>query len=689
MKASGTGRPRTLVGSSVALVAVLATAACGPGGSGTERAGANALLAAASIETLNTFDGRFVEVDACPDTTNGDPTFGCPLNDQNLPAWGPDANLFIGADPADGSASVHRPNPIVNGNPVVPASATWIDWASFTTSEVANHARPDWYAGKDPSAFPQSDACIGSAQVLDKMDIVNIGFSNNPTFAYLAVQRAGNNGDAGYYWIFTKKVPDTSAQGACPSLLRYDIQPGDILLVGHYHPSSIPLLQAFKAIGSGTYDAVSAIDYTNAALWKSDSKAVIAAAVNSTPTAVSSAFGLDGMKNVVKAGSASCATTTDCLDVETFAEAAVYSDFFTGGSPCGATFYASVVTRASGSGGTSPDLKDLAGPYRFKFGDASATMTVTPTCGAGKSAQFTYQLSTFTGVGGISTATDCKWYLDRTTGQEGTLFASTCNTAAATYEAPAGTHTVTLVASDGTCTAAPVTASVTVNPPPAVAPDLTAACSYYPGTTDPWFGYSAGATGVQGTATYAWSFTGGYTGGATDASGSIHGGTVAAGTAITGVLTLYDERAGVAGSGCAPPSTAKDCCVAAGSDSVTPYLPITVSIAPSSAGATCSAIGSGPDGDAVKFTPTIGGGSGSYAYQWTDGSLGALTAGLCGTSGNDSSSCTVNPDDSTFCASQTLKLTVTDVNAATTKCSAATSNQNTYTKITLTQGLNE
>jgi len=170
----------------------------------------------AATPVLNTFISTSIEIDQLGSGVSPD-----------------DANLFTGPDPADGTASVQKP---------VGGPAPFIDWDDLG-GDLANHKLSDATTGKDPTSFPQSNECVGSSQVLSKMDLTYVGVANNSTFAYFAVQRANNNGDAGYYWLFTRKAPHLN-QGQAPckadqQRLLYDISgpgggaSGDVLLGGH------------------------------------------------------------------------------------------------------------------------------------------------------------------------------------------------------------------------------------------------------------------------------------------------------------------------------------------------------------------------------------------------------------------------------------------------------------------------
>ena len=331
------------------LTAILATAclvACGGGNDEDVNVGKvqSRLIAA---PTLNTYINDSVEIDQ--------------VNQGSLNAE--DANLFVGDDPADGTASV--------AGPAGPGS--FLDWNDL---DVTKHVLVDVDGdkGKDPSSFPKSNECVAPSKVLSKMDLRYVAAANNNKYAYFAVLRSDNNGDAGYYWLFTKAQPKmVLAGGPCSNAeeqLLYDLEPGDVLLGGHFKPNESPLLTVYRATKSlADVPAGEAINFESD-MWEEVNGVVKAVAVNTTPTAPG-AFGTSGAK----------AVTGGNLGPELFAEAAVDLSAFTGtGSHCGATYYGSVITRPSGAGGTSPDLKDLAGPALFNFGSTSATATLQGSC---------------------------------------------------------------------------------------------------------------------------------------------------------------------------------------------------------------------------------------------------------------------------------------------------------------------
>jgi hypothetical protein len=413
--------------------------------------------------TLNTFINHSLEIDQ---------QFAGTLNPN-------DANLFVGLDPADNTASYQVPT----GGP-----ATFIDWNDLT-ADKANHVLYDFFSGKDPTSFPQSNACVGPSQVLSKMDLTYVASANNTKYAYFGVQRSGDNGDAGYYWVFTKLAPRELA-GVCNGTavqLVYDISVGDVLLAGHFHPNGSPLLRVFTSNAAQTgVDAVSAIDFTNAR-WVENAADVAAVAINETITAPG---GL-GSAGVV-------ALTGSNLGTEVFAEAAVDLSLFTGGaSTCGATFYGSVITRSSGSGGTSPDLKDLAGPALFNFGSVKAVPTAAGTCADSA----TYS-ATATGPDGTALQNPtCNWTF---TGNGTTTTATGCSNGSISL--PAGTYTASVTVSDPVsgCSDTESVAPFTVYDPLGVHIAPTAAAPTCPGMTSTSVTYTATVTGGTGGVSYTW-----------------------------------------------------------------------------------------------------------------------------------------------------------------------------------------
>lgn len=757
-----------------------------------ESGGAKA-SALTNVPTLNTFLDKSIEID-------------------QLGASPPqDANLVTGND-SDGSASAQKPA----GGP-----SSWVDWndLGLDPTSMANHRfldLDDPVAKGDTTSFPQSNECVATSQVLSKMDLTYVSVSNNMQYSYFGVQRSSNTGDAGYYWILTQKAPKL-VQGEAPcsagqKRLKYDISgpgvnggTGDVMLAGHFKPNSAPLIRVFQAKASfNDVPATIALDFNNTAMWVEKPSAVGAAAVNTTVTRPGS-FGSAGVKNMSGGN----------LGIELFAEAAVNLDIFTGASKCGATYYACVITRSSGSGGTSPDLKDVAGPSILNFGQTTATATLTPTCGSA----FNYSASGKDMLGQPIANPSCSWtFSDGSTSNSCSGTINTLATGTVT-----GTVTVTNPASG--CSGTSASASVLVYP------SLVASASAA-GTCASTVNYGSAVGGGSGSYSYAWTFTGagtaspasstsasgsfsvssggtpytanlvvtdgrsdivckanasavavpyasvvasaslsptcglgfGYTASATQggvalagaqctwsfdggasASGSCSGSEAAGAGSHSGTVTITDPVSGCSanltpasvnvyeplgvsavlvgnctngieyaatvtggsnpggtgvawtfsGPGAVTPAASTSLsgvaqvsvaaqsytgnvvatdprtdiqCTASASASATPYSPVVVSLSPSSGGGTCPGLSS----DAITYTATVTGGDGSYNYLWSDGNC-------FGTS------CTIAPPLGTLCYTQDVSVQVTDRSGV---CGAATSETETYSKVTIVSASN-
>ena len=428
-------------------------------GCGTETIPAPGRAAGAAEGALDTFIGdRSIQIDL-------------------LTAAG-DANLFAGPDPADGTASVDLP----------PGPGVFIDWDDLG-GNLAEHQIQDLdVGGRDPSSFPRSNECVGVSGVLSKMDLTYVAAASNDELVYFAVQRSDNSGDAGYYWLFTKKPPLQQA-GAAPcktaeTRLLYDLSPGDVLLAGHFKPSaSEPLLQVLLSKKSAAaVPATAAIDFTDASQWGPAPDA-ITVAVNTTITDPGS-LGAAGVKALAGAD----------LGAELFAESAVPLSVFTGGPACGATLFGSVITRSSGAGGTSPDLKDLSGPAAFNFGPVTATAVLAGSCDG----SLGFAATVAEGAGAAS----CAWtFVDA--GGSSVGASSDCSGSLAL---PPGTYTGTVsVATASGCSAAAVSASAEVAAPISVSLELAAAAQSCPDMASDAAVYEAVVSGGLPPYSFAWS----------------------------------------------------------------------------------------------------------------------------------------------------------------------------------------
>lgn len=568
---------------------------------------------ASSSPELNTFISDWIQIDVL----SGGPG---------------DANLVQATD-ADGTASINLP---------AGGSGSYIDWQDLW-GNIANHRlidTDDPVSGLDRTAFPGSNSCVGPANVLSKMDLTYVGVASNSSMVYLAALRSANNGDAGYYWLFTRKAPHR-IPGAAPcstaqELLSYDISgpdpatgaKGDVLIGGHFKPSSAPLLTVYTA--TRDQNGVVAVDAINFAssLWQVSSSGVAAVGVNTTVTSPGD-WGTDGVKSLVGSN----------LGETLFAEAAVPLGVFTGGSSCGETYYGSVITRSSGSGGTSPDLKDLAGPARFNFGSLEIKASLTPTCDMIPS----YGLDSATGPGGEPIASPhCLWTFD-----DRSAIVETCSGSHPFAVAGAHHGTVTVTDPASGCSRDFTTPDVNVYPRLEVNPEITGSCSSS-------FAYRAQVSGgTPAGVSYSWTF-----GGpgilapptSTDLSGTV---AITEGwDRFSGDVTVTDLR------------TDGPTCTALGRATGPAYLPLAVGLHLRTDVLTCS---TGLETDAVTYVPVASGGNGNYAYTWN----GYTCTG---------SSCTMDPSDSNLCLGPiSLSVSLSDSSGI---CPRVTSETETYTKVT-------
>lgn len=475
----GMMRPRWFVTSGVCLLA-----GCMADGGGVEAASA-ATESLHEVPTLNTFITDCLEIDA---TGTG---FG-------------DANMVVGAD-IDG---------VVDESIELPActAGDFIDWESLL-GDIDNHRVFDLeVGGEDHTAFPRSNECVDEAGVLSKMDLTFGVVANNFEHVYLGLQRSATNGDAGYYWLFTRKPP-THELGAGPcdddeGRLMYDISgpdvatgaTGDVLVRGTFQGGGGTIFTVYQATAAanaeGFVTAVDAVNFLNPRWAVPAGLPPLVAAVNTTRT--EAALGSDGVKTLDRLGGLPATGS--------FAEGAVPIEVFTGGAPCGASFFASVITRSSGSGGTSPDLKDLLGPFAVNFGALSAQATVDTDCDL--SALF--NVINVTGPDGSPVMTnDCDWTFD----EDATSTVNDDCTDVDFLFDEAGAHTADVVVNALGC-------SVTIEDIPvsvfaAIAVDLERSsagnmCPADPGADPDGFTtdavtYTADVTGGQGPFTFSWS----------------------------------------------------------------------------------------------------------------------------------------------------------------------------------------
>lgn len=604
-------------------VAALAMALAACSANSDPPATVQAKITATAETTLNTFIGAGVCLQIDQQTAGG--------------LDGADANLVVGLD-YDKSVSVNAPSST--------KCTSWTDWTAYDPAIDANHRLLDQdnADGRDPTAFPRSDSCVGPANVVSKMDLGYVGAASNNDFVYLDVMRRSNLGDAGYVWVFTKLAPDYGEDLAVcragEKLLQFKISTGDVLVFGHYKTGGGPLLRVFTAKERETpitLDAVGAINFENGSVWTETPTAIAAVAVNTTTTDPGT-WGLAGAVKPVKGG---------YLDTELFAEAAITTATFTGGgSACGATYWAAVITRSSGSGGTSPDVKDVAGPAMFNFGSVDVTAKAEPNCN--NQIKLT---ATVTANGTVTETAKCTWQELDAAGKP--IPEKTLEGCTVTVENANGEHSYLVEATtvDG-CTKKSSVVKAAAFAAPTVKAAMDPSCEE---TVE----YGATPSDVNGDASYAWSFTGcGPAAAPTAQSGKIAS---PADALCTGEVVLTVQRGALV-------------CTASASATATAYKPIAVTLAAAAAPAVCAAgaINASLE-DAVTFVATPSGGHGAYAYTWLLDDT-PLDASVCSTA-----TCTVHPAESVACTTHKLAVTVEDQEP---ECLAKTSNAMKYQKLT-------
>jgi hypothetical protein len=383
-------------------------------------------------------------------------------------------------------------------------------------------------------------------------------------------------------------------------------------------------------------------------------------AVNTTDTAPG-AFGAEGVGAVTDQGN---------IEPEIFAESSIPLSIFTGGSSCGASYFGTVITRPSGSGGTSPDLKDLAGPAIFNFGQPEVAASLQPTCDLA----FLYHVDQVLG-------------LDRTPLDEGAYtchwdFYDSSDQLIGASETCAGVHSVATadsyygVASIElgdllSCGDSETTEATTLFAPITAIAHAAGTCD---GAEAPYvasFNFWGDVEGGSGEFDYLWTFTGAddpacITNPATSAAlpDASEPGIVAVDTGATtylATLNVTDRREGVVDAEGNPVVCSDD-----DEDTAVPYAPLTVSLELTASAMTCPDIST----DAALYTAVVSGGDGNYVYDWTNNSC------------DGADQCTIDPDDSNFCYDTSLQVTVDD---GVGLCEAVASEVETYHKVTIVE----
>ncbi len=408
---------------------------------------------------------------------------------------GANANLVVPEnDPADNSPN-YSPAAIPN------ATRDWDDIAAD-----ANHRLLDNFTGKDPTAFPGSNSCVGAANNPPKDELLHVGLGSNRDFIFLNVLRAAGTGDMGYGILVTQERPGCVNKPAgvggasCNGeFMNFDLKSGDVLIWGHFRTGSAKLLEAYTLNTPAVRSANDAIDFAgkvgSADLWSAGANAVAAVAINTDITS---------SKNWGTAGQASTVTGLDgqpAFSDHIFAEGAVRTNIF-GSGTCGRNYWVTVITNSEGNDPANGDMKDLLGPRLVNFGSIDVTAHVLPSCDGTVDLQAT--------IGGATAGSppSCTWYID---GNEA-ITTPTCDYIQGYPVTPGVAHTFYVVANDSANTGCVVTSpSVTATSASPIAitdlqPIQSTSCDANAPQTDisESVSFVATATGGAGTLSYTW-----------------------------------------------------------------------------------------------------------------------------------------------------------------------------------------
>lgn len=601
----------------------------GDGGDG----GAGPLCPTEQSGTLNTFIGMAVGLEI----------------DQSGSEFGPNANLYVGNDPADGSASYQKPT--------VASATGYIDWQTLGTNPaytLSNHRILDVFPGngeKDPSSFPGNSSCVGPANNPSKDELLYVGAANNNSFLYLNVLRASNLGDMGYTWLFTKEKPVCANKNGCSSWLEYTLSPGDVLLFGHFGTDGTQALRAFTFAPATVQTAVAATDAINwgpdKGLWTFQANAVEAVAINTDKTAAG-IWGTAGLKNPLDGNTN--------IEDHVFAEGAVKTEVFVGqgGSVCGKSFWATVISKSSGTTAGGADVKDLIGPTKMNFGAVVGTANAVPNCDG------TVNLTASATDGGsppAPIAEKCTWY-EEVSGVKTPIPGLTPDACDINNVALSnGSHnlSVTITESGGSgCSTTVENILVSTQGTPTIAPSMTANCSLE-------IDYSATTGSTSGTVSVQWTFDNGVATPAVGSTGKLTG--LTGGTLYTGTAEVTDVRPDGKGGTIT--------CKASNTASATPYGAIVPTLTPAAAALTCTSTPA-VSTDAVTFKASATGGLPPYTFTWTGCTVQA-----------DTSECVVDPADATLCSTQAVSVKVDDSSALCAETAALNRNYKKETIITV------
>lgn len=273
----------------------------------------------------------------------------------------PDANLEEG------------PNPATDPDLPFIVGATYIDWNDLAPAGPGEHVFFDPSGPTDDSfAGTSTRSCLQPAHSApQKEDILRVYMADNGEYLYFGLADLSPSGDSRHVILFHKNPLQLGESCAGDGQqVRLQLTSDDKLIRATFKPSANePASQVYSVVSPGSTMFIDeAANYSDGALW--------------TPTAAVANFAvnLSDLNDELGGGVN--------VPAETFGEGAVaLSDL--GVPACGASYYVSIITRSSGSGGG--EAKDFVGGV-YNFPSIYITGSVTPSCQAefGYSAQAYY-----------------------------------------------------------------------------------------------------------------------------------------------------------------------------------------------------------------------------------------------------------------------------------------------------------
>lgn len=627
-----------------------------------------------------------------------------------------DANLKLAKD-VDGSASYFEPAGCSDSAPTDDNdnsvdTSDFVDWNELdfgaNALDLSQFQLKDALSDKgdkDPTAFPSSDNEVGEASVVPKQDLVEAAIAVNeldeqtdPTvvapFINIGLLRGGTEGSSSWFAVFSVVEPHIhpgEGKDADKRFLTYDINPGDVLVVGDFDPAKGDNLAVHLA--AVDVDGLSAVEVASPEgqtpggtdIWGPRvTDPSIIGALNTTPTGKGQAGELfDGTDDDGTPIADNRLTKEGWFDAGAFFEASIPLEVFTGNSTCGNVFYGSFITRPSRS--RASDMKDLLGIFQLNLGAVSPNPTLTPTCDGDLQFSASPQVTGLPGSGGTLTNPSCSWTITCGGTEVLTDYTNDCSSDVLSTAIDSQSSASNPFPLDSTDSSSSCTADVTASSPDfvgctgdatateSILPPLDATATLTPACEDPdgsgadvsKFSFAASnITGGSGTNTISWTFSPSSDASpsqSSDATGTVDVASAGANTIYTGTLKVVDSALN---------SATGDTCDITRTDEAIPLAPLAVGLKLSNSAGQCVNSLTQTDTsttDAATYQASYSGGLGAYTVSWNETpDLSACTdiaASSPDTGG--SASCTIDPAAANLCGSLSLTATVDDVDPDT------------------------